>query len=206
MNHLSLFFVLSILLILSGCATNPPRQISTAVLYAPDNDIQLAEVKASVADYIDTPVRWGGEVMQYESILTDQGNRLIRLEILQRDLNGKARPQMKSDSDGRFVAYLIPSEEKMGSLKEHLVTVAGNISGSEQLTLSNDNTVTLPVIDADDFYVWHKVSHRHNYHGHDHSNVKFEFIFGHPHIWFHFGHRHYYPYRPHTHHHGDHSH
>ena len=195
-------FVVLLSLLLSACATTHRGQLNDTVKTAPYNDIRLAEVKSDPETYIDTLVRWGGQVVRSEPIQTDQGVELIRLEVLQRRLDRRARPVISDSSDGRFVAYIEQPEKKMGSLKDHLITLVGRVSDTETLQINDDNTVTLPVLDSKDYYVWHR---RHHDDDHHHSNLHFRLIFGSPHFWFGHGryfHSRYYPHRHHLHAHG----
>lgn len=180
---------------LAACSTVPRGHLNEAVRTAPQNDIQLAEVKSDIDVYMDTLVRWGGEVMRSEPIKTDQGLDLIRVEVLQRDLDSKARPKESENSDGRFVAYIPQPEKKLSSLKGHLITVVGAISNAEQMQLNENSSVTLPVLESKDFYVWHQYDDDRD------SNLHFRLIFGHPHLWLDYGH-HYRRFYHHRHAHG----
>lgn len=181
--------------LLSACATTSSQHARQAIKAAPANDIQLAEVKAEPNIYIGTPVRWGGKVLKSEAITTDQGNELIRVEVLQRELDNKARPKNSNDSDGRFVAYIPQPEKKIRSLKNHFITVVGEVSKTEKMQINKNNSVTLPVLDSQDYYVWHRNDYRSN------RNIHFGLLYGSPFYWS--GHHHSlypsYRYYPHGH-------
>ncbi len=167
--------------LLSACATTPRGKLNDTVKAAPPNDLQLAEIKTDIELYMGAQVRWGGKVLQSENLTTDEGVSLIRLEVLQRDLDERAKPIDADSSDGRFVAYIpqtVKPGKKIRSLKGHLITVVGKVGNTEVMQISETNSVTLPVLESQDYYVWHQ-NRRH------HDNVHFDIIFGSSLFWSH---------------------
>jgi len=158
---LKTIIVFAAILSLQACSTVPRTKMSESLQTAPANNLQLAEVRNKPELYFDTLVRWGGDVLKSEVVKADNGSDLIRIEVLQRKLNKKARPQSSSDSDGRFVAYLPKPENITGSLKDHLITV----------------------LESNDFYVWHRNNHEYEHDRH-HTNWRFGIELGAGLLWY----------------------
>ncbi len=180
---LKTIIVFAAILSLQACSTVPRTKMSESLQTAPANNLQLAEVRNKPELYFDTLVRWGGDVLKSEVVKADNGSDLIRIEVLQRKLNKKARPQSSSDSDGRFVAYLPKPENITGSLKDHLITIKGKVSSTESMPLGKDNVVTLPVLESNDFYVWHRNNHEYEHDRH-HTNWRFGIELGAGLLWY----------------------
>jgi outer membrane lipoprotein len=130
--------------VLGGCASVVPETIRTA---APDN-VQIAQVREQPAQYRDTDVRWGGNIV---SIRNERDHTV--LEIIGRELDDEGRPREEDRSLGRFLAkvqgFLDPAVYK----SEREVTVRGRVEGVVEQAIG-DFHYSYPLVRADITYLW----------------------------------------------------
>ncbi|MEK6786328.1 MAG: Slp family lipoprotein [Nitrospirota bacterium] len=139
-------WIASVLLIVSGCASN--GNLTGAVPAAP-SQISYAQVQETPGSYNGQPVTFGGKVLGARRL--KEGTRI---EILQLALDSFLQPTMDlSKSQGRFIAmqkqFLDPATIPPGTF----VTVTGEIAGSVTLPL-DETEYTYPLLNVTNLRVW----------------------------------------------------
>lgn len=138
--------VLSVLIILSGCAST---DYQTDTLSPNTPQISYAQVKSTPESFSGQPVTFGGKVLAAKRL--KEGTRI---EILQLPLTSSLQPTMDlSKSEGRFVAmqkdFLDPATVPPGTF----VTVTGEMAGSITLPL-DEMEYTYPLLRINNLRVW----------------------------------------------------
>jgi len=139
-------WIASVLLIVSGCASN--GNLTGAVAAAP-SQISYSQVQETPGSYNGQPVTFGGKVLGARRL--KEGTRI---EILQLALDSSLQPTMDlSKSQGRFIAmqkqFLDPATIPPGTF----VTVTGEIAGSVTLPL-DETEYTYPLLNVTNLRVW----------------------------------------------------
>lgn len=172
-------FLSALIVLLSACASTPPSDL---IRQAPDNEITLAEVLETPIVFEQSTVRWGGRVLNAESIFSEADNiPLLRVEIIHYPLDEGGKPLTEANPGLRFISHIDPKEQTPLALKEKVfernafVTVVGSLYGTETIVLENGNTQSLPIVDADDFHRWHYQPDNHHKHR---SRNRFSFGIG----------------------------
>lgn len=144
MKRLPVALTTTLLLTALSACSNVPKQIQTA----PNNDVQLSQVRSQVESFSDQQVRWGGEVVAVEN-----NNDVSIIQIVQYPLNHYGKPIPNNSSDGRFLArtteFIDPVVYKQGTL----LTFTGNING-EAIRKVDKKELLMPVIDVNSMYKW----------------------------------------------------
>ena len=136
--------VLSVLLILSGCAT-------TDDLEPAGPRVTYAQLKTAPETYKGQTVTLGGKVLSAKRLKEE-----TRIEILQLPLASSLKPTLDlSMSQGRFVAtkkeFLDPATIPAGTF----VTITGEVAGSVLLPL-DETEYAYPVVEIKTLRVWSK--------------------------------------------------
>ncbi|TKB90580.1 MAG: Slp family lipoprotein [Nitrospira sp.] len=139
-------WIASVLLIVSGCASNGNL---TGARPAAPSQISYAQVQETPGSYNGQPVTFGGKVLGARRL--KEGTRI---EILQLALDSSLQPTMDlSKSQGRFIAmqkqFLDPATIPPGTF----VTVTGEMAGSVTLPL-DETEYTYPLLNVTNLRVW----------------------------------------------------
>jgi len=141
----------AVLVIISGCASTIPRQISKA----PDPAINIPGAITDIEQARGESVRWGGEVVTVENRANDTW-----IEIVGRPLTANGRPT-DGRSRGRFWATFSGFKEPSDFPKGQQLTVYGSIIGSASEQIG-EYPYTYAVIDVEQFHRWPALQ-RHDY-------------------------------------------
>lgn len=132
--------------LVSGCATNIPKEISEP----PPNNTSLSDVRKNIAPFLGTRVRWGGTIALVENHATETW-----IEVVARDLTHTGSPTESDMSPGRFIAivngFLDPVIYGVG----RNITVAGTVEKEIKRKIS-EYEYTFPVLHVDHYLLWEK--------------------------------------------------
>ncbi len=106
-------------LFLAGCASTVPDLIKQV----PAGDIRLDEVHNKPNDFINSDVRWGGNILQVENL-----SEKTLIEVLGRPLSDNGKPNESGRSQGRFKIMLPGFIEPEEFPKDRLITVYGKLT------------------------------------------------------------------------------
>ncbi|MEQ1638749.1 MAG: Slp family lipoprotein [Methylococcales bacterium] len=112
-------YLLLISLLLCGCSSLP-----TAIKDAPDLAVSYAQAKQNINSYKNTPVRWGGVIIEVEN---EQSYSL--LQVVYYPLNYTGRPQLSKAPEGRFVVKSTDFLDPAIYTKNKEITLAGVLNG-----------------------------------------------------------------------------
>lgn len=128
-------------LFLIGCA-------STSPLESIEHNTPIEEVLQNSESHQGEEVRWGGTIA---SVKNKQGETWI--EIVSRDLKSNGRPKRGDTSGGRFIAKVVGFLEPEIYKKGRMVTVQGEVSGSEAGFIGT-HAYTFPVVKSTKAHLW----------------------------------------------------
>jgi outer membrane lipoprotein len=131
-------------LIVTGCSSPIPDLIRQA----PPDNIQVEEVQQRPDDFLNSRVRWGGEIIGVEN-LSDS----TLVEVLSRRLSSSGRPDSDSRSQGRFKITLPGFREPANFPKERLLTVTGTVVGKQDGSVG-EYQYSYPLVQPDAYYLW----------------------------------------------------
>ncbi len=134
------------LIVISGCASTIPREISKA----PDNAIDIHVANADIERVRGETVRWGGEVVTVENRVNDTW-----IEVVARPLAANGRPT-DGKSRGRFWATFSGFQEPSDFPEGQQLTIYGSIIGSATEKIGKF-PYTYAVIDVEQFHLWPKL-------------------------------------------------
>jgi len=144
-NRLSWFLLLSLFILLSGCA----HVISRDLMEKADPSLTFTEVLQNPNAYKDKTVLWGGEII--ETVNQKDGTTLI--EVFQRPLGWMEEPKVSLPSEGRFLIlakkHLDPNIFRAGLE----ITVAGEIQG-ENIRPLGEMGYRYPVLSGEQIHLW----------------------------------------------------
>jgi outer membrane lipoprotein len=129
--------------LLGACAGLPQK-----VKDVPVTDTSYSEAVQDLDHYGETPVRWGGVIVEVEN-----EEDFTLLHILNYPLNYTGRPQVDKNSAGRFVVKSPQFLDPAVYAKDKEITVAGVIEGEIERTIGK-KTVRLPLISSTAMYLW----------------------------------------------------
>lgn len=139
---------IGLLLMGAGCASNLPREISSA----PIPDINLTTVQKDAKSNKGTLVRWGGIIIGVQNL-----KEKSVFEVLAKPLNTYGQPALNTTSPGRFFAevkgFADPSFHAPG--KE--ITFFGTVTGLRASKIG-EHEYHYPVISASLFHAWRESS------------------------------------------------
>ncbi len=130
--------------LLSGCASNLPKEISTP----PDNNPTVEEILQDTEPYLGTFLRWGGSIASVENRKDETW-----LEIVARALDSRGRPEKSDQSPGRFLARVDQFLDPEIYRKGRLVTVYGVLEGIKEGKIG-EQPYSFPVVRAKTVYLW----------------------------------------------------
>lgn len=136
--------ILSVLLIVTGCATTEDHEPSGP-------RVTYAQLKAAPETYKGQTITLGGKVLSAKRLKEE-----TRIEILQLPLVSSLKPTLDlSTSQGRFMAtkkeFLDPATIPAGTF----VTITGEVAGSVVLPL-DETEYAYPVVEIKTLRVWSK--------------------------------------------------
>ncbi|MDV6343940.1 Slp family lipoprotein [Nitrosomonas sp. Is37] len=150
-SHLS---IISLLFLLSGCASLPPA----AIRNIPFVDVSYQTVNEDINTYKDVSIRWGGVIVDVEN-----EKDFSRVQVLFYPLDKRGYPQSSQKNEGRFVIESSDFLDPAVYAKDTEITVAGTIKGDIERIIGN-KTIQVPLISATAIYLWPK-DYRYNYYG-----------------------------------------
>ena len=159
--------------LLSACSNLPPA-IDDPPLY----DISYSQATQDIAHFKESPVRWGGVVIDVEN---EQNFSLV--QVLYYPLNNYGRPRLDKPNKGRFLfksaEFLDPTVYK----KDTEITVAGTLKGDIQRSVGN-KTLRLPLISATVIHLWPPYV-PYNYYGYGGYGYGYPYYgyYGYPYYW-----------------------
>lgn len=144
-----------VLLLLGACATTPAPLVGSFAELNPRNAPQ------SAAD--GTPVRWGGQIVE-----TVPGSDSTCIYALSYPLDAQARPRLRSQSSGRFVACRDGFYDPEVFAKGREITVTGTLDGVVRRNVGAFE-YPYPRIAAEVIYLWQRPvvheGYRHPFYG-----------------------------------------
>lgn len=165
---------------LSACAYNP-----SPVFDPPPGDLQLSEARTDVNNYLGTPVRWGGTIVNVETTENETA-----IEVAERELGRYGEPTRRRPSEGRFVATVSEALDPVTYDVGRDITVAGTLAGVSEGVLGRERQA-LPRVEVSEHRLWARPV-RYRYY----PRYRYYDPFYYPHGYF--------RYRHHGHHHGRH--
>jgi outer membrane lipoprotein len=130
-------------LVLSGCATGPSfdtREVDAA--------LTPKVVTADSETAIGKQVQWGGTIVKTSNL-----KQRTQIEVLAYPLSSRAKPQLDSDTLGRFLiekdGYLEPASYAAG----RMISVVGRVTAT-RLTQIGEASYEQPVVEAGQLYLW----------------------------------------------------
>lgn len=141
-------------LLLSGCSGLP-----TAIQNAPFMDLSYQQVSNDIDRYKDTPVRWGGVIIEVENEA-----QASLLQVVFHPLDYSGRPQSYKPGTGRFVIRSTEFLDPALYAKDKEITVAGVIAGDIELTVGK-RTIRVPMLAATAIHLWPDYPNYYSYPG-----------------------------------------
>ncbi|MDP2901775.1 MAG: Slp family lipoprotein [Methylovulum sp.] len=132
-------------LALNACSNLPP-----AIQDAPLYDISYSQAVQNIANYRESPVRWGGMIVDVEN---EQDYTLV--QVLYYPLNSYGRPLTDQANEGRFVIKSPEFLDPAVYAKNTAITVAGTLKGDIERTVGK-KIMRLPLISTTVIYQWPK--------------------------------------------------
>lgn len=144
---------------LAACAPAPIYKTGPALVNATPG-----QVATSPANFSQAQVIWGGEVIAVHNLANH-----TRLEVLAYPLDSSQRPRLKEQASGRFIAEVPGFLEPMDFPKGALVTVLGQVAGTQDEMVGQASyTYPLVAVKTGDMHRWTAEEMRKG-----HSNVRF---------------------------------
>lgn len=128
----------------AGCASNIPKEISTA---PPDNPM-VAEVRSDIQQFTGAHVRWGGTIATVEN----QTNETW-IEVVARDLDNSGQPRMTDRSAGRFIAIIDGFLDPVLYAEGREITVAGVIENETTRKIGGYD-YSFPLVRVNNYLLW----------------------------------------------------
>jgi outer membrane lipoprotein len=144
------FLSATLLLFLSGCASNIPELIRTA----PAGDLHVDEVQQQKAmEFSGSVVRWGGSIISVHNEA-----QVTRIEVLARKLNKKGKPLEEGKSSGRFIAQIPGFLEPEEYPKDRFITVTGELKEVIKQAVGS-YPYPYPVVEVKAYHLWPEVKY-----------------------------------------------
>lgn len=144
MKHGSMLAGLLCALLVAGCATTIPKEISTAPAGGPT----VAEVRVDAQQFTGARVRWGGTIAGVDN----QANETW-VEVVARELDRSGQPRPTDRSAGRFIAIIDGFIDPALYGEGREITVAGVVE-DEVTRKIGDFDYTFPRVRADNYLLW----------------------------------------------------
>ncbi len=137
--------------LLGGCATDIPKQISEPLPSAPE----FAAVQQDIGTYDQNLIRWGGVILDLQQRQADS-----LLEISARELNSWGEPLNNDQSPGRFKARFDAQLDESIYRKGRRITVYGRLEASPP---DQASAAQMPVVHVENQYLWSEYNHYYDY-------------------------------------------
>jgi outer membrane lipoprotein len=138
------FLMLGIIgIVLTGCSV-----MSKGMLREADKDIRFESIRRDPSAYAGKTVILGGYVLEARNLKAE-----TRLLVLQAPLTVRDEPRSSDLSEGRFTVVYEGFLDPVVYERGRKITVAGTVLGEEDIRI-NDHTVTIPVFEAREIYLW----------------------------------------------------
>lgn len=144
LRNLKLFTLLGFTMLITACSTIPAELQTT-------NEDNLVGFNAAVANPTTVEgrsARWGGVIAGVKN----QDNKTI-VEVVNFDLRTWGRPEISSDSNGRFRAVIDGFVDPVVYEKGRSVTFVGTISGAEEGKI-DEHTYIFPTLAVSGRKLW----------------------------------------------------
>ncbi|WPL10740.1 Outer membrane protein slp precursor [Thiorhodovibrio litoralis] len=132
--------------LLTACASPVPVPVRDPA----QPDISLAAVQQTPDAYLGRSTRWGGRILE-----VDNGPETTRIKVLARRLEQSGRPDIETDSPGRFIAEFQGFVDPTRFPLDRLLTVVGPIIAVEPHAIG-EYRYPYPVVAALTTYLWPK--------------------------------------------------
>ncbi|MGB5453659.1 MAG: Slp family lipoprotein [Sedimenticolaceae bacterium] len=130
--------------LIAACASTVPKELAEKLPDAPSPP----EVQAESGRYLDSQVRWGGEILSVQNRASS-----TEVELYGRPLSSDGEPRPDGGDGVRFVArvkgFLDPAEYQ----KDKRLTVYGRVGGTVTRPVG-EYPYVYPVVDADVYHLW----------------------------------------------------
>ncbi|MDH3468243.1 MAG: Slp family lipoprotein [Gammaproteobacteria bacterium] len=156
MEHKSKY-MLTVLLacyLAASCASTVPEQIRNA----PEDNPSVSEVRKEIDRFIDSNVRWGGDIASVENKANETW-----IEIVARDLYRSGRPLDNDYSPGRFIAIIPEFLDPVIYQSKRSMTVRGVVTKATT-GMIDKYIYTYPVVQVDIHLLWEPLAQRERYH------------------------------------------
>ena len=148
MPHSGLKFSLNALLTLllcSACAAPGPYD---PIRDADFKGAKLNVVRADPNNFINMPVRWGGEITRVENHTEE-----TLVEIVQHDLYDNGRPRSGNTSEGRFIARIPGFLDPAIYAEGRQLTVTGSVESTLARNIG-EHPYTFPIVAVNRYQLW----------------------------------------------------
>lgn len=135
------YFIL--LILLTACATQPNFNTHDVV-----SDLSISKAVANIDNYTGKKIIWGGVIIS--SINIEKGTQI---EILAYPLDGNFKPEIYSQSLGRFIVTTPQYLETYDYAQGKLLSVAGEIKTARQGRIGEVDYM-YPIVEATQFHLW----------------------------------------------------
>jgi len=139
-----MFFACGLAVFFAGCSS----VLSDRVLEQSEPAIPFQDIQNSTGIHTGKMVILGGTIIK---INHESSGSVV--EILQRPLGHRLKPESGDQTGGRFLVRANRVIEDQIFRTDRLVTVAGNILGRESRTL-DETTYDYPVISLEEYHLW----------------------------------------------------
>ncbi|MGH8476752.1 MAG: Slp family lipoprotein [Methylococcales bacterium] len=150
---MKLYILLLFLLLLNGCMKLPPE-----IRNEPTAELSYSQVRNNPNSYPNTPVRWGGVIIDVEN---EQTYSLV--QVVYYPLNYYGRPQLYKRGEGRFAVKSPEFLDPAVYDKHSEITIAGTLSGDIERMVGK-KTIRIPLISSSVIHLWPD-DHSYNYPG-----------------------------------------
>jgi outer membrane lipoprotein len=133
-----------LVILCSGCA----HVISSDIRARSRSDVYFSSVLSNPGAFAGETVIWGGRIIE---TVNHEGYTTVK--ILQMALDSYGRPQGENTSMGRFMGRIAGFVDDEIYHRGRLITVAGEITGSETERLG-ETTYTYPVVQVKETHLW----------------------------------------------------
>lgn len=131
-------------LLLGGCASDVPEPIRTEL---PDTP-RLTEVREDPSAFVGERIRWGGTIAKVEN-----REKVTRIQLVARRLEGEGRPRAEGRSEGRFLAEVEGFLDPAVYAEGRLLTVVGRLQETETRPIG-DYAYQFPVVRVESHHLW----------------------------------------------------
>ena len=122
-------------------------------LAARGDEVRVAARRPDAADLPADVERRRADVQDDEEIIAAVEDAGTVVEILQRPLGGRLRPEMNDETGGRFLARFGKVVPETSLERHRRITLAGTVMDQETRPL-DQTTYTYPVIRVEEYHLW----------------------------------------------------